>query len=145
MKEKKPLTEAQKRQYALLSIRNKGAGNPTWKGGISLQGHFSDYHKAHKRQTVLKYRAFVRSLKDIPCADCKIKYGTWVMDFDHRDATQKKGNISQLVRARPRKETILAEVAKCDVVCANCHRERTHKRQLEVNARAAYTERVRVD
>lgn len=42
------------------------------------------------------------------------------LDFHHRDSDEKMGTIGQ-VRHWP-KEKLLAEIEKCDVVCANCHR-----------------------
>jgi hypothetical protein len=47
------------------------------------------------------------------------------MDFDHRDPADKafrvtEGRATLMSRAR-----LLAEVGKCDIVCANCHRIRT--------------------
>jgi hypothetical protein len=48
------------------------------------------------------------------------------MDFDHIHG-EKTGNIS----AMSRKKGILQlqeELSKCELVCANCHRERTWKR-----------------
>jgi hypothetical protein len=49
------------------------------------------------------------------------------MDFDHLDSNIKIDTIGNL-RSCSRKR-ILAEVAKCELVCANCHRTRTHKRK----------------
>ncbi len=46
------------------------------------------------------------------------------MDFDHRDRTTKKFEIGQYVSWSMK--SIMTEVEKCDVVCSNCHRERTH-------------------
>lgn len=74
---------------------------------------------------VTSRRALLSQYKDKPCADCGVRYPPYVMDFDHRDPTQKSFDVSQ--RFRMRLELLLAEVAKCDVVCANCHRERTHR------------------
>jgi hypothetical protein len=49
-----------------------------------------------------------------------------VLEFDHlRD---KVANISKLVHLGADWETTLAEIAKCEVVCANCHRRRTARR-----------------
>jgi hypothetical protein len=48
------------------------------------------------------------------------------MDFDHRG--NKKFMISGAWQLRPWNE-VVAEIEKCDVVCANCHRERTHGRK----------------
>lgn len=56
-----------------------------------------------------------------PCVDC----GTTdirVLQFDHRDGEQKFKNVGQLKTSRGKLE---AEVAKCDVRCANCHMIRT--------------------
>jgi hypothetical protein len=54
-----------------------------------------------------------------------------VMDFDHREGEKKLSNVADLnFHRRTSLRKLLAEIAKCDVVCANCHRERTHQRQL---------------
>lgn len=42
------------------------------------------------------------------------------LDFHHRDSGEKLGTIGQ-VRHWPQ-DKLLAEIEKCDVVCANCHR-----------------------
>lgn len=65
--------------------------------------------------------------KDVPCMDCNIKYPPYVMDFDHREGEEKVMGVGALV-TRASADRILAEIAKCDVVCSNCHRERTYQR-----------------
>jgi len=51
------------------------------------------------------------------------------MDFDHRDKNLKTGNIGSFVsQAYFKKEKLLEEINKCDLVCSNCHRIRTYKR-----------------
>jgi hypothetical protein len=67
---------------------------------------------------------WVRKLKNKPCMDCGSKYPYYVMDFDHRE--NKEFGISWCVKNGFSKERILAEMSKCDLVCSNCHRERTH-------------------
>lgn len=65
--------------------------------------------------------------KSRPCADCGHTYGPWVMQFDHRPGERKLGNVADLVRIKSKRK-LLEEIEKCDVVCANCHAERTHSR-----------------
>lgn len=45
------------------------------------------------------------------------------MDFHHRDPSTKTASVSNLVRCGSSKARIKAEIAKCDVMCANCHRK----------------------
>jgi hypothetical protein len=71
---------------------------------------------------------WVDTFKDVPCADCGVKYPPYVMDFDHLSAHEKLFPIGVLVNKRLSKDTILAEINKCEVVCSNCHRERTRAR-----------------
>jgi hypothetical protein len=78
--------------------------------------------------------ALVKKLKTVPCADCGVSYPYYVMDFDHRDPETKIGNISKMKVWN--KGKLLAEVAKCDVVCANCHRERTHRQNHHMRKHA---------
>lgn len=62
------------------------------------------------------------------CVDCGIAYPPFVMDFDHRDPTEKKFGLSEKGKCQSY-EKQLAESLKCDLVCANCHRMRTHKQR----------------
>jgi len=50
------------------------------------------------------------------------------MDFDHREPGSKRHTVSRMI-GRAGTATILAEIAKCDIVCANCHRDRTFRRR----------------
>jgi hypothetical protein len=65
--------------------------------------------------------------KDNPCKDCGQRFPTVAMDFDH-PAGLKKHNPADLMGRGRRWEVIEAEIAKCDLVCANCHRVRTYSR-----------------
>lgn len=75
-------------------------------------------------------RDIIRAAKDSPCADCGVRYPYYVMQFDHRDPADKSFNIGQ-VGPMCSRERLFAELAKCDVVCGNCHAERTHQRRMK--------------
>jgi hypothetical protein len=87
-----------------------------------------EYRSAQKE----RYRTVIRDAKSVPCADCGIQYPHYVMDFDHRPEEEKLFNIGMMVSYRPAMQVFLDEIAKCDVVCANCHRERTFQRSLNI-------------
>lgn len=77
-------------------------------------------------------RRIVVAAKSRPCADCGVQYPYYVMDFDHREGVLKEFSLHEITRVT--KQAVLREMAKCDVVCANCHRERTHQRRLKSSA-----------
>ena len=58
--------------------------------------------------------------------DCGVKYPYYVMQLDHRDPMTKNRKLSKL-QGWPL-ATIERELAKCDVVCANCHAERSYSK-----------------
>jgi hypothetical protein len=77
---------------------------------------------------------FVEALKErTPCMDCGRKYPYYVMDFDHTRGVKIDG-ISRMIRMAKTVEWLQTEIDKCDLVCANCHRERTHKRVVQRRA-----------
>ena len=67
-------------------------------------------------------------LSDKKCIDCGIK-DSRVLEFDHLPEFEKKFDIARAVSGSTRSwKTILNEINKCEVVCANCHRIRTMNR-----------------
>ena len=74
-----------------------------------------------KRDIVLERK------KDAPCADCGLCFPPEAMDFDHVRG-EKKFNIATAVRQPVSIEAFLLELEKCELVCACCHRVRTHQR-----------------
>ena len=87
----------------------------------------SEKHKANAALARKQHRAnnqeLIRQYKNKPCADCGKSYPYYVMDFDHISGT-KLSNIASMVQYSTRR--LLAEIAKCEVVCSNCHRIRTY-------------------
>jgi hypothetical protein len=83
---------------------------------------------ARVRQRQVRTTAFLRALREVPCADCCGRFAGHQMDFDHRDPVEKAFNLCSSRAALKSREQILAEAAKCDVVCANCHRLRSRRR-----------------
>lgn len=77
-----------------------------------------------------KIRAYIQDYKQShSCKDCGENYPYWMMDFDHLG--DKEFNIGQFSTATESIENIKREIEKCDVVCANCHRNRTHLRLVK--------------
>jgi hypothetical protein len=74
--------------------------------------------------------ALLDRLRDVPCADCNRGFPSCAMDFDHRDPMAKRSRVTSMI-GRAGTARILAEVAKCDIVCANCHRVRTFERRAD--------------
>jgi hypothetical protein len=65
--------------------------------------------------------------KERPCADCGGTFPPECMDLDH--VPERGPKLFRLAQMATRSlEAVLAEIAKCDPVCANCHRTRTRSR-----------------
>lgn len=96
--------------------------------GRPRKGNYTTPSGARRAKLWREQAAVLASLRNVRCTDCGLMYPTAAMDFDHRDPTAKKWTVSQML-LRTSTAEILDEVAKCDVVCANCHRMRTYLRQ----------------
>ena len=81
-----------------------------------------------RRNTAVYQSENLRRLMDYllkhPCIDCGERDPV-VLDFDHRDPSMKRMEVSVLLQRAAGWSTIETEIAKCDVRCANCHRRRT--------------------
>ena len=68
------------------------------------------------------------SLKmDVACKDCGETFPPHVMHWDHLPGHVKLDEIGSMVGSR-RRDAILTELKKCELVCANCHVMRTVRR-----------------
>ena len=66
------------------------------------------------------------------CADCGYSAHPAALEFDHLPGTEKLFNIGEEIGNRS-VESIWSEIAKCEVVCANCHAIRTTERRKRVD------------
>jgi hypothetical protein len=73
------------------------------------------------------FRLWYEALKSGPCVDCGGTFPPSVMHWDHLPGTVKVADVGKLATKR-NKALILAEIEKCELVCANCHAIRTAAR-----------------
>lgn len=88
--------------------------NPNQREGARLR------QKRHRLQT----RKWVRELKvSRGCADCGERHPA-CLQFHHIDPLTKVASIRALVATKAPTPQLLEEIAKCVVLCRNCHEKR---------------------
>jgi hypothetical protein len=88
------------------------------------------YHTRSRAQRLAKYEKLNELKRSLgPCIDCGETFHPCAMDFDHVN-DDKVAGVSSLVQTASWQK-VLAEIAKCDFVCSNCHRVRTWNRLRE--------------
>jgi hypothetical protein len=84
-----------------------------------------------KKQRVRDW--LIKTYDGVPCMDCDGVFEWCSMDFDHRPDEGKEFGIGVMScrKATPeRLAEVQKEIAKCDLVCSNCHRVRTRDRHV---------------
>ena len=124
-----PRTDAQ-RKHRTEHRRAKREKNP-----LKYSQYDKEYEKRESTRILRKAhrdrkQAIIRAFKTGPCMDCTQHFNPWQMDFDHRPGEKKLFNIASI--GSNSLTRIIDEIAKCDLVCANCHRERTYRRSHSV-------------
>lgn len=88
-----------------------------------------EYHTQYRKDRIARNRAWLIAYKEShPCTDCGNFFPYYVMQFDH--LKDKYLGIARMWAHSL--ERIEQEIAKCELVCANCHAIRTHKRRSGV-------------
>ena len=62
------------------------------------------------------------------CMDCGEK-DPIVLEFDHKNPEDKFKIVGRMLSGHYSWNSVLAEIEKCDVRCANCHRRKTYRDQ----------------
>ncbi len=121
-KEHKPLTDFNKKsanpdgleRYCKICHRAKNK-----KHYEANKAKYVEQSMRYRKQYVEWYKNLKLELK---CERCGEDHPA-TLDFHHTDPSEKDGSVSQMIISRVSKETILAEMAKCIVICSNCHRK----------------------
>lgn len=87
------------------------------------------FGKTEYPQNVIRNINIINEYKNKPCSICGVQYDYCNMQFDHVTSESKLANICQLKRTDV--GYLLKELAKCEVLCAACHRMKSLKEQKE--------------
>lgn len=79
-----------------------------------------------KKKTVVENQQLImKFLSNSFCVDCGEK-DPLVLEFDHKDRSQKTKELSAMIKSGTSWKTITLEIKKCEIRCANCHNRKTH-------------------
>ena len=84
-----------------------------------------DLYKAQKRHRVKVRKLLLEFLSSKTCIDCG-ENDPIVLEFDHRNPNKKFKQISDMLSGHYSWQSVLKEIRKCKVRCANCHRRKTY-------------------
>lgn len=90
----------------------------------------------NKRRQVEFMRWYVNLKVGHACADCGREFHTAAMQWDHLPGSKKEADLAMLAR-RGSRQRVLDEIAKCELVCANCHAIRTYLRRDSAQKKAS--------
>ena len=118
------------------AFHRRGAGHQAWCKSCVREWDAA-YHQRKRpiryAQRRLRHKQMLAWLSDFkssrPCADCGAFFHPAAMTFDHLPGKTKRGDVSDLLCHGFRRQG-LEEIAKCELVCANCHAVRTFVRRV---------------
>src|SRR5258706_11481985 len=84
----------------------------------------------YTKACIQRRRDWIYEIKNVPCLKCGGVFPPYVMQFHHRDPSVKSFGIGVASYRRGRKD-VETEIAKCDIVCANCHFILEHEKRLD--------------
>jgi len=106
-------------------VRNENNGNiyENWQDKEA-------YDRTYKKQLVRMERniRFIKRVKTMfGCSVCGYNKSSVALHFDHIDVSTKYLEISRMYSANV--QTLKNEMRKCQILCANCHAERTQEQR----------------
>jgi hypothetical protein len=88
---------------------------------------WNEAHREQRREISKRVRQdlkdwFVRYKRTLKCVSCSENHPA-CLDFHHINPSHKEYDIALMVQRGFNKNRIIAEMQKCAVLCANCHRK----------------------
>jgi ribosomal protein L32 len=93
-----------------------------------MNSESSSYASPRARKRRAKWRLTGMIKTATGCSDCGYAAHAAALQFDHTDSN-KKANVSDLIRSDYSWKTIKEEINKCVVRCSNCHAVITAERR----------------
>jgi hypothetical protein len=90
----------------------------------------TEYKSLRAKKRAAKWRLVGMIKKHYGCKDCGYSEHAQALQFDHIH-DNKKASVSNLIRSDYSWKTILEEIEKCEIRCANCHATMTAYRKDE--------------
>ena len=90
-----------------------------------------DLYSAQKRHRVRVRARLLDFLSTKQCIDCGER-DPIVLEFDHISQRDKFKSITQMLSGHYSWQSLLAEIQKCEIRCANCHRRRSYNQFLNL-------------
>lgn len=81
------------------------------------------------RQHIIK-EIIYQEKNNMLCVDCHNSFHFSAMDFDHIDHKTKSFEIARAWKQCPSIETLINELLKCEIRCANCHRHKSYSHSI---------------
>lgn len=100
--------------------------------------HSKNYYRQNQKHQIKQIKTRKKKYKEVlfdnlwdlfcksGCAKCGIKNPV-VLEFDHIERASKKENISKMLQKVNTWEGIKKELDKCQILCSNCHKMKTHE------------------
>ena len=82
-------------------------------------------YEAQKRHRIKVRGLLLEYLSTKKCIDCG-ENDPIVLDFDHINPSKKFKPISIMLSGHYSWKSVLKEIQKCEIRCANCHRRKTY-------------------
>jgi hypothetical protein len=108
-------------------------GSAEWRAANAdkVRGYWRSYYyrnrdevAASRRRRKDELRRWLRDYKaSLVCVMCGERHPA-TLDFHHTGDAAKELSIGDVAAAGWSRRKVLAEIAKCEVLCANCHRKR---------------------
>jgi hypothetical protein len=108
-------------------------GTPAWReaNADKVRGYWRAWYYRNRaavgvarRRRKLDVREFIQAYKAaLACVDCGESHVA-TLDFHHLDPSEKERSLGDIGKYGWSRTKALAEIAKCVILCANCHRKR---------------------
>ena len=86
----------------------------------------ADLYATQKRHRIRVRGELLAYLSSKSCMDCG-ETDPVVMEFDHKVPSEKFKQVARMLSGHYSWQSILTEIEKCEIGCANCHRRKTYR------------------